>query len=152
MSDASGTYASPTGSELRSGGAGQQQGIDEGYENVSFQLDAGEQNSGQEHMRRASTGTMATQLGGAGTPTTTQQESPAPTADPLLQSLLISVRLFTQKANLIAPPGILPQPFAICPTRTVTPVLLQKHAGVRLVSHATLLSVPPLVPQITLLT
>ena len=73
MSDASGTYASPTGSELRSEGAGQQQGIDEGYENVSFQLDAGEQNSGQASMRRASIGTMATQLGGAGTPTTTQQ-------------------------------------------------------------------------------
>ena len=67
MSDASGTYASPTGSELRSEGAGQKQGIDEGYENVSFQLDAGEQNSGQASMRRASIGTMATQLGGAGT-------------------------------------------------------------------------------------
>ena len=39
MSDASGTYASPTGSELQDGGAGQRQGIDEGYENVSFQLD-----------------------------------------------------------------------------------------------------------------
>ena len=97
MSDASGTYASPAGSELRSGGAGQQQGIDEGYENVSFQLDAGEQNSGQEHMRRASIGTMATHIGGAGTPTTALQESQAPTTDPLLQSLLISVRLFTQK-------------------------------------------------------
>ena len=101
MGDASGTYASPTGSDLQHGGAGQQQGNDEGYENESFQLEPGEQNSGQESMRRASIGTTATQLGGAGTPTTTQQESPAPTADPLLQSLLISVRLFTQKVNLI---------------------------------------------------
>ena len=101
MGDASGTHASPTGSALQNGGAGQQQGNDEGYENESFQLEPGEQNSGQESMRRVSIGTMATQLGGAGTPTTTQQESPAPTADPLLQSLLISVRLFTQKVNLI---------------------------------------------------
>ena len=101
MGDASGTHASPTGSALQNGGAGQQQGNDEGYGNESCQLEPGEQNSGQESMRRVSIGTMATQLGGAGTPTTTQQESPAPTTDPLLQSLLISVRLFTQKVNLI---------------------------------------------------
>ena len=105
MSDASGTcYASPTGSDLQNGGAGQQQGNDEGYGNVSFQLEPGEQNPGQESMRRASIGTMATHIGGAGTPTTTQQESQAPTTDPtdpLLQSLLISVRLLTQKVNLI---------------------------------------------------
>ena len=48
MSDASGTYASPTGSEPQNGGAGQRQGIDEGHENVSFQLDTREENSGQE--------------------------------------------------------------------------------------------------------
>ena len=80
MGDASGTHASPTGSALQNGGAGQQQGNDEGYENESFQLEPGEQNSGQESMRRVSIGTMATQLGGAGTPTTAQQESQAPTA------------------------------------------------------------------------
>ena len=56
MSDASGAYASPTGSALQNGGAGQQQGNDEGYENESFQLEPGEQNSGQESMRRASIG------------------------------------------------------------------------------------------------
>ena len=100
MGDASGTYASPTGSDLQNGGAGQRQGSDDSYENVSLQLDAGEQNSGQDNMRRASIGTMATHVGGAGTPTTAQQESQAPTTDPLLQSLLISVRLLTQKANL----------------------------------------------------
>ena len=56
MSDASGTYASPTGSEPQNGGAGQRQGIDEGHENVSFQLDTREENSGQEQTRRASIG------------------------------------------------------------------------------------------------
>ena len=57
MGDASGTYASPTGSDLQNGGAGQRQGSDDSYENVSFQLDAGEQNSGQDNMRRTSIGT-----------------------------------------------------------------------------------------------
>ena len=75
MGDASGTYASPTGSDLQNGGAGQRQGSDDSYENVSFQLDAGEQNSGQDNMRRASIGTMATHVGGAGTPTTAHAHS-----------------------------------------------------------------------------
>ena len=101
MGDASGTYASPTGSDLQNGGAGQRQGSDDSYENVSFQLDAGEQNSGQDNMRRASIGTMATHVGGAGTPTTTQQEPQAPTTDPILQSLLTSVRLLDRKVSHI---------------------------------------------------
>ena len=94
MGDASGTYASPTGSDLQNGGAGQRQGSDDSYENVSLQLDAGEQNSGQDNMRRASIGTMATHVGGAGTPTTAQQESQAPVTDPLLQSLLMAANLW----------------------------------------------------------
>ena len=61
-------------------------------------LDDGDQHLESAGGRRTSIGTMATHIGGAGTPTTTQQEPPAPTTDPLLQSLLISVRLFTQKA------------------------------------------------------
>ena len=40
MGDASGSYASPTGSALQDEGAGQQQGNDEGYVNVSFKLGA----------------------------------------------------------------------------------------------------------------
>ena len=44
---------------------------------------------------------MATHVGGAGTPTTTQQESQAPTTDPILQSLLTSVRLLDRKVSHI---------------------------------------------------
>ena len=62
MSDASGAYASPTGSALQNGGAGQQQGNDEGYVNASFQLDTREENSGQENVRRASTGAFQVAL------------------------------------------------------------------------------------------
>ena len=41
MGDASGTYASPTGSDLQNGGAGQRQGSDDSHENVSLQRLAG---------------------------------------------------------------------------------------------------------------
>ena len=47
MGDASGMYASPTGTGPQNGGAGQRQGNEQGLHNESFSLEVGEQSSGQ---------------------------------------------------------------------------------------------------------
>ena len=93
MGDASGMYTSPTGTRPQNGGAGQGQGNNEGFNNASFQLDDGDQHLESAGGRRTSIGTMATLAGGAGTPSPAQQEPQAQPMDPLVQSLMSSVRL-----------------------------------------------------------
>ena len=101
MSDASGMYASPTGTGPQNGGAGQRQGNEQGLHNESFSLEVGEQSSGQGSGRRTSIGTMATLAGGAGTPSPAQQEPQAQPMDPLVQSLMSGVRLSNKKISSI---------------------------------------------------
>ena len=99
MGDASGMYASPTGSGPQNGGAGQRQGNEQGLHNESFSLEVGEESSGQGSGRRTSIGTMATLAGGAGTPSPAQQEPQAQPMDPLVQSLMSGVRLSNKKIS-----------------------------------------------------
>ena len=69
MGDASGMYASPTGTGPQNGGAGQRQGNEQSLHNESFSLEVGEQSSGQASGRRTSIGTMAMcELTGFGVP------------------------------------------------------------------------------------
>ena len=101
MGDASGMYASPTGTGPQNGGAGQRQGNEQGLHNESFSLEVGEQSSGQDSGRRTSIGTMATLAGGVGTPSPAQQEPQAQPMDPLVQSLMSGVRLSNKKISSI---------------------------------------------------
>ena len=101
MGDASGMYASPTGTGPQNGGAGQGQGNNEGFNNESFQLDDGDQHLESAGGRRTSIGTMATHAGGAGTPSPAQQEPQAQPMDPLVQSLMSGVRLSNKKISSI---------------------------------------------------